>query len=62
MTIILNFALKINGGGKEGGTCEVLDPATPPPPKKNLKRAPIHISIVFEQNSYFKAMVQMNTD
>ena len=30
VTIILNFALKINGGGREGGTCEVLDPATPP--------------------------------
>ena len=24
MTKILNFALKIKGGGREGGTCEVL--------------------------------------
>ena len=31
MTKILNFALKINGGGREGGTCEVLRPCHPPP-------------------------------
>ena len=30
MTKILNFGLKIKGGGREGGTCEV----------QNLKRAP----------------------
>ena len=29
MTKILNFALKINGGGREGGTCEVLRPCHP---------------------------------
>ena len=33
MTKILNFALKIKGGGREGGTCEVLRPCHPPPPK-----------------------------
>ena len=38
MTKILNFALKIKGGGREGGTCEVL--RTCHPPKKNLERAP----------------------
>ena len=38
MTKILHFALKINGGGREGGTCEVLLPCHPPP-KKKLKRA-----------------------
>ena len=38
MTKILNFALKIKGGGREGGTCEVLRPCHPP---QNLKRAPI---------------------
>ena len=40
MTKILNFALKIKGGGREGGTCEVLRPCHPPQ-KKNLKRAPV---------------------
>ena len=34
MTKILNFALKIKGGGREGGTCDVLRPCHPPPPKK----------------------------
>ena len=29
MTKILNFALKIKGGGREGGTCEVLGPCHP---------------------------------
>ena len=38
MTKILNFALKIKGGGREGGTCEVLRPCHPP---QNLKRAPL---------------------
>ena len=37
MTKILNFALKIKGGGGEGGTCEVLRPCHPP---QNLERAP----------------------
>ena len=39
MTKILNCALKIKGGGREGGTCEVLRNCHPPPPK-NLERAP----------------------
>ena len=30
MTKILNFALKIKEGGREGGTCEVLRPCHPP--------------------------------
>ena len=30
MTKILNFVLKIKGGGREGGTCEVLRPCHPP--------------------------------
>ena len=30
MTKILNFGLKIKGGGREGGTCEVLRPCHPP--------------------------------
>ena len=30
MTKVLNFALKIKGGGKEDGTCEVLRPCHPP--------------------------------
>ena len=30
MTKILNFALKIKGGGREDGTCEVLRPCHPP--------------------------------
>ena len=35
MTKVLKFALKIKGGGREGGTCKSSDPATP----QNLKRA-----------------------
>ena len=30
MTKILNFALKIKGGGRKGGTYEVLRPCHPP--------------------------------
>ena len=30
MTKIFNFALKIKGGGREGGTCEVLRPCQLP--------------------------------
>ena len=30
MTKILNFVLKIKGGGREGGKCEVLRPCHPP--------------------------------
>ena len=30
MTKMLNFSLKIKGGGREGGTCEVLRPCLPP--------------------------------
>ena len=29
MTKILNFALKIKGGGRESGTCKVLRPCHP---------------------------------
>ena len=38
MTKIFNFALKIKGDGREGGTCEVLRPCHPP--QKNLEGAP----------------------
>ena len=31
VTKILNFALKIKGGGREGGKCEVLRPCHPAP-------------------------------
>ena len=34
MTKIFNFALKIKGSGREGGTCEVLRPCHPPQKKK----------------------------
>ena len=37
MTKFFYFALKIKGGGREGGTCEVLRPCHPPP--TNLERA-----------------------
>ena len=42
MTKIFNFPLKIKGGGREGGTCEVLRPCHPP--KKNLERAQALVS------------------
>ena len=35
MTKIFNIALKIKGGGREGGRSEVLRPCTP----RNLERA-----------------------
>ena len=41
MTKILKFALKIKGGGREGGICEILRPCHLPP--KNLKRALISL-------------------
>ena len=34
MTKIINFALKIKRGGREGGRCEVLRPCHLPPKKK----------------------------
>ena len=43
-TKILNFALKIKGGGREGGTYEVLRPCHPP---QNLKRALCQISFIY---------------
>ena len=33
MTKVLNFALKIKRGGRDCGTCEVLRPCQPLPPK-----------------------------
>ena len=30
MTKIFNFALKIKGDGKEGGSCDILRPCHPP--------------------------------
>ena len=44
MTKILNFALKIKGGGRKGGACEVLRHSHPQK-KKNLKRAPIRTGL-----------------
>ena len=46
MTKILYFALKIKGGGREGGTCEVLRPCHP------LKIWNVHFFGVSEQFSY----------
>ena len=40
MTKTLNFALKIKGGGREGGTCEVLRPCHPPKFGTCTNRAP----------------------
>ena len=37
MTKILNFALKIKGGGREGGIAKSSDPVTP---HKKMERAP----------------------
>ena len=42
MTKILNFALKIKGVGREGGTCEVLRPCHPIP--QHLECAPTHLN------------------
>ena len=51
MTKICNFALKIKGGGRESGTCEVLRPCHPPPKKigsalsLSLRLSQIHITL-----------------
>ena len=45
MTKILNFALKIKGGGREGGTCEVLRPCHP------LKIWNVHLLSLFNELS-----------
>ena len=42
MTKIVNFALKIKEGGREGDTCEVLRPCHP----QNLERAPSRIALL----------------
>ena len=39
MTKILNFALKIKGVVGRVAHAKSSDPATPPPPSKNLERA-----------------------
>ena len=49
MTKILNFALKIKGGGREGGTCEVLRPCHPLPPPKKIWN--VHL-VVNEKNEH----------
>ena len=38
VTKILNLALKIKGGDREGGTCEVLRPCPPPPKVWNVHK------------------------
>ena len=60
MTRISNFALKIKGGGRKGGTCEVLRPCHPPPPKKekNLERAPYR----FMTNKNFMKEVKIKVE
>ena len=52
MTKISNFALKIKGGGREGGTCGVLRPCHHPP--QNLKRAPNRV-----KTWYMKGQVEI---
>ena len=45
MTKIFNFALKIKGGGREGGTCEVLRPCHPPKIwNVHLNRCVLHLT------------------
>ena len=55
MTKLLNFALKSKGGGREGGTCEVLRPCHPPPKKKIWN---VHIRSLINGNAnilYFES-------
>ena len=40
MIKILNFALKIKEGGREGGTCDVLQPCHHPPKKIETRTRP----------------------
>ena len=49
MTKNFNFALKIKGGGVVGRVAHAKssDPATPPPKKKNLERAPGYFAANF---------------
>ena len=47
MTKNLNFALKIKGGGREGGTCEVLRPCHP------LKIWNVHTACAVFRVSFF---------
>ena len=50
MTKILNFALKIKGGGREGGTCEVLRPCHP----LKIWNAHLQYGIYFDKHYKFK--------
>ena len=49
MTRIKNFALKIKGGGREGGTFKILQLCHPP--KKNLECAPRRM-IFYRQSNF----------
>ena len=59
MTKDLNFALEIKGGGREGGTCEVLRPCHP------LKIWNVHFPEFFfgdhkffsHQSDYFRLLI-----
>ena len=52
MTKISNLPLEIKGGGREGGTCEVLRPCHPP--EKNLERAHGRIAKAAEHRGNLK--------
>ena len=51
MTKVLNFGLKIKGGGREGGTCEVLRPCLPPKIWNVHLRVPAGLCIVIPSES-----------
>ena len=49
MRKIFNFALKIKGGGREGGTREVLRPYHPPPQKKKFGTCTLSLLAITRQ-------------
>ena len=55
MTKISNFALKIKGGGREGGKCEVLRPCHP---QKiwNVHMMHCRIAFIFSEAVFHRAL------
>ena len=59
MTKISNFALKIMGGGREGGTCQVLRPCQPPQ-KKNFETCTSTYRIKFQLGNQVREKIKIS--
>ena len=60
MTKIFNFALKIKGGGREDGRCEVLQPCHPQKKNWNVHKAR-EMQKIQKQNHHMEENLQAST-